>query len=194
MRGLALAILNLWGRLRCRSKVRVTLGPNSRFRWYRLRPAGNNRVEIGRDCIVNCTIAFDRPGAWFRAGDRCYFGDSTFVAAEGIECGDDVLFSWGVTVVDHDSHALDWADRASDVLDWGQGKKDWARVPTKKVVIEDRVWIGFNAIILKGVRIGREAVVAAGAVVTKDVPAGAVVAGNPARIIRMAQAEESAEA
>lgn len=178
------AVLNLMGRLRYGSKVAVTLGPGTRLRWYRLRPAGGNRIDIGQDCIVNCRIAFDRPGVAFRAGDRCYFGDSTFVIAEGIECGDDVLMSWGVTVVDHDSHAVAWEERVNDVVNWGQGTKDWTAVRTGKVVIEDRAWIGFNAIILKGVRIGREAVVAAGSVVTRDVPAGAVVGGNPARILR----------
>lgn len=52
------------------------------------------------------------------------------------------------------------------------------------VKISDKVWIGFNSIILKGVTIGEGAVVGAGSVVTKDVPAWTVVAGNPARIIR----------
>ena len=53
------------------------------------------------------------------------------------------------------------------------------------VVVEDRVLIGANAVVLEGVRIGAGAVVAAGAVVTEDVPPGAVVAGTPARIIKM---------
>ena len=186
MRKVATAILDLVGKLRSRSKLAVTLGSGSRIRWYRLRPAGGNRIDIGRDCIVNCAIAFDRPGVSFRAGDRCYFGDSNFVIAEGIECGDDVLVSWGVTVVDHDSHAIAWEGRVNDVLNWAQGRKDWDQVRTGKVVIEDRAWIGFNAIILKGVRIGREAVVAAGSVVTRDVPAGTVVGGNPARVLKSA--------
>jgi acetyltransferase-like isoleucine patch superfamily enzyme len=194
MTRLAAAILNFLGMLRSRSKVVVTLGPNTRIKWYRLRPIGGNRIDIGRDCIVNCTIAFDREGATFRAGDRCYFGDSSFVAAQCIECGDDVVISWGVTVVDHNSHAIDWAGRANDVMNWARGRKDWDEVKTAKVVIEDRAWIGFGAIILKGVRIGREAIVAAGSVVTRDVPAGAVVGGNPARIIRPASGVSESDA
>ncbi len=54
----------------------------------------------------------------------------------------------------------------------------------KPVVIEDNVWIGGGAILLPGVTVGRNSVVGAGAVVTRDVPAGTVVAGNPARVIR----------
>jgi maltose O-acetyltransferase len=54
----------------------------------------------------------------------------------------------------------------------------------KPITIEDNVWIGGGAIVLPGVRIGRNAVVGAGAVVSRDVPANTVVAGNPARVIR----------
>ncbi len=54
----------------------------------------------------------------------------------------------------------------------------------KAIVIEDNVWLGGSAILLPGVRIGRNAVVGAGAVVTRSVPANTVVAGNPARVIR----------
>ena len=54
---------------------------------------------------------------------------------------------------------------------------------TEPVVIEENVWIGSRAIILKGVHIGRDAVVAAGCVVTKDVPPGSIVAGNPMRLV-----------
>ena len=62
--------------------------------------------------------------------------------------------------------------------------KDWSVVRSAPIVIEDRAWIGFNAIILKGVTIGEGSVVAAGAVVTKDVEPYTVVAGNPARVVK----------
>lgn len=50
--------------------------------------------------------------------------------------------------------------------------------------IEDRVWIGLGAIILSGVRVGENSIIAAGAVVTKDVPKNSIVAGNPAKVIK----------
>lgn len=94
------------------------------------------------------------------------------------------MISWGVTIVDHNSHSVEWSHRKNDVLDWAKGQKDWSHVKVAPVTIEDRVWIGFNAIILKGVTLGEGAIVAAGAVVTKDVPPYTVVAGNPAQVIR----------
>ena len=62
-------------------------------------------------------------------------------------------------------------------------------ITTQGIVVEDGAWIGGGAIILDGVRIGRNAVVGAGAVVTKDVPAYTIVAGNPARVMRDLRAE-----
>ena len=59
---------------------------------------------------------------------------------------------------------------------------DQQGVSTKEILIEDDVWIGANAVILSGVKIGKHSVVAAGAVVTKDVPAGTLVAGVPATV------------
>ena len=61
---------------------------------------------------------------------------------------------------------------------------DWSKVESRPVVIEDDVWIGFKSSILKGVTIGRGAVVAAGSMVTKDIPPYTLVAGNPAVVIK----------
>lgn len=61
------------------------------------------------------------------------------------------------------------------------------------VIIEDDVLVGANAVVLEGVRVGAKAVVAAGAIVTEDVPAGAVVAGSPARVVKMADEQTAAK-
>jgi acetyltransferase-like isoleucine patch superfamily enzyme len=104
--------------------------------------------------------------------------------AEEVEIGSYVLIAWGCCIVDHNSHSLDWRLRKDDTLGWIHDRKEWAHVKIKPIRIGDHAWIGFNSIILKGVTIGEGAVVAAGSVVTKDVPPFAVVAGNPARVIR----------
>lgn len=184
MRGAAKALVSAFGRFRLRGIVSHHIGARSAVRLDRVSRTPGCRLEVGSDCIINTRISFDRSQASFTCGDRCYIGTSHIVSAAAIDLGDDVVISWGVTIVDHNSHALDWSKRARDVLDWGRGEKNWSDVTIAPVKIQDKVWIGFNAIILKGVTIGEGAIVAAGAVVTKDVPAYSVVAGNPARIIR----------
>lgn len=54
----------------------------------------------------------------------------------------------------------------------------------RKVIIEDDVWIGTNSVILPGIRVGRESIIGAGSIVTRDIPANSIVAGNPAKVIR----------
>lgn len=85
-----------------------------------------------------------------------------------IRIGDDVIISENVTIRDSDSH---------DILD-GKHKK------SAPINIGNHVWIGLNAIILKGVTIGDGAIIAAGAVVTRDVPSNSLVAGVPAKVIK----------
>lgn len=178
---------NIWSqlfRLRCRRSVKLDVGADSSVRYDRIQTALGSKITIGRDCIIETRIAFDRNGAAFKCGDRCFIGASHMVLAERIALGDDVIVSWGVTIVDHNSHAVDWDHRSNDVLDWRKAKKDWSHVMIAPVQINDKAWIGFGATILKGVTIGEAAIVAAGAVVTKDVPPYTVVAGNPARVVR----------
>ena len=100
------------------------------------------------------------------------------------------MISWGVTVTDHNSHSLKFSERQSDVLNWHKGKKDWSKVRIQNVVIDDKAWIGFNAILLKGIKIGEGAIVAAGSVVSKDVPAYTIVAGNPATLVQKLAEDE----
>jgi len=127
---------------------------------------------------------FDQPETDVRIGSRTFIGKSLIVCACGVSIGHDVLISWGCSIVDHNSHSVNFENRRDDVIDWGRGVKDWSNVSMAKVTIQDKVWVGFNAIILKGVTVGTGAVVAAGSVVTKDVEPWTVVGGNPAQIIR----------
>jgi acetyltransferase-like isoleucine patch superfamily enzyme len=154
----------------------------SAFRYINLKDSC--RLAIGKNTIIAGYLIAERDGVSFQIGDRCFIGGSRLIAASGIMIGDDVMISWGCTIVDHDSHSLSWSRRAMDVVDWGNGIKDWSYVHVSPVRIMNKVWIGMNVIILKGVTIGEGAVVGAGSVVTKDVDSWTVVAGNPARLIK----------
>lgn len=141
-------------------------------------------LKVGSESVVLGGLHFERNGARITIGEKTFIGNSSLVAASNIDIGNNVLISWGVTVVDHNSHSLCYSERAEDILDWKNGTKDWSNVISKPVYISNKAWIGFNSIILKGVKIGEGAIVGAGSVVTKDVPAWTIVAGNPAKVIR----------
>jgi acetyltransferase-like isoleucine patch superfamily enzyme len=149
-------------------------------------------VTIGSGSLLAGTFVVETNGGRIRVGNNTFIGGGMFVCADEITIGSDVMFSWGCTVMDTDAHSLLWEHRKHDVRDWKRGVdegmmgryKDWTHVKSKKIEIKDKAWIGFNVIILKGVTIGEGAVVAAGSVVTKDVPAYTVVAGNPAVIVK----------
>ncbi|MEN9895269.1 MAG: hypothetical protein RIR97_1121 [Pseudomonadota bacterium] len=183
MRALVLTLLNSVFALRYRMAGQSRFGKNSKIAFWRLRGQGG-RIRIGDDCIIHCSIDFDGPGGQVTIGDRCYIGASHLVCHKAIDIGNDVIMSWGITVVDHNSHSVEWNQRKNDVALWMDGQKDWSGVKTGPVKIGDKVWIGFGATLLKGVQIGEGAVIGAQAVVTRDVPPYAVVAGNPAQIIR----------
>ena len=110
------------------------------------------------------------------------------ISRSKIEIGDDVTIAWDVCIYDHDSHSLDWCARVEDLRCLREDLR--SVVHTKPIRICDKAWVGMNAIILKGVTIGEGAVVAAGAVVTKDVPPWTVAAGNPARVVKCIEHEQ----
>jgi acetyltransferase-like isoleucine patch superfamily enzyme len=115
-----------------------------------------------------------------RIGDGTWIGQQCFLhAAGGIEIGTNVGIGPGVKILSshHDEVSLE-----VPILH--------APLVLEKVVIEDDADLGIGAIVLPGVRIGRGAQIGAGAVVTKDVPAYAVVAGNPAKLLYMRHAPE----
>lgn len=148
--------------------------------------------KIGSDNVINGHFVFENDNGYISIGNNTFIGGGIFTSTIGIEIGNDVMISWGCTVTDANMHSLISSERANDVKDWKKGieenkigfYKDWSNVKSLKVIIKDKAWIGFNSTILKGVTIGVGAVVAAGSVVTKDVPDFAVVGGNPAKVIK----------
>jgi acetyltransferase-like isoleucine patch superfamily enzyme len=107
-------------------------------------------------------------GGRIRMGDRVFVNcGTTIIAVQEIVVGDDVAFANEVFVMDSNSHGVEG--------------KPHVQSPVR---IGDGTWLGNRAMVLPGVTIGRRVVVAAGAVVTRDVPDDSLVAGNPARVVR----------
>jgi acetyltransferase-like isoleucine patch superfamily enzyme len=149
-------------------------------------------IRLGRNVVILNTLtqnpagvfqatvlAACRPGAELIIGNDVGISGATLYAWKRLEIGDGVLVGAGAVVYDTDFHSLDAGQRR---------RNDNSQVGVAPVVIEPDVWLGARSMVLKGVRIGRGAVVAAGAIVTKDVPAGTIVAGVPAKVVGQAAA------
>ncbi len=123
--------------------------------------------------IQPVTLKTVTPWAKLTIGDHVGVSGSTLSAAKNITIGNYVLIGSGCLITDSDAHPVNPEKRRSPDQSCG----------VKPVVIEDDVFIGARSIILKGVTIGKGAMIGAGSVVSRDVPPFAIVAGNPARIV-----------
>lgn len=152
-------------------------------------------VAIAAGAMVGCNFIFESDQGKISIGEKTFVGPRTnLISRESITIGKFVFIAWGCYVYDHNSHSLHWRDRYNDlemqIKDYKASgnyvlNKDWRQVGSAPIVIEDRVWIGFESVILKGVRIGEGAIVGARSVVTKNVDPWTVVAGNPARVVKV---------
>lgn len=121
----------------------------------------NGVIKIGKNCDLNgtCMVAYNE----IEIGDYCQFASSSIIS-------------------DTDFHPINPEDRLKQIIGL---PFDFETVNKKKIKIGNNVWLGWGTIVLKGVTIGDNSIVAAGAVVVKDVPANVIVAGNPAKIIKI---------
>jgi len=138
--------------------------------------------------LYGCTVGDDSKIGTFveiqkgaRVGARCKVSSHTFIC-EGVTIEDEVFIGHGVTFIN------DRFPRSTNADGKLQTEADWNCVGT---LVKRGASIGSGATILCGLTIGERAIVGAGSVVTKDVPAGAVVAGNPARILRRSEGSEA---
>ena len=145
---------------------RIALGDGLEMRsWFGANPLGARR----------CVLATWAPDARIELGADVGLTGAVICARTHIRIGRAVTIGANVTITDTDFHPLEPAAR----------RRDFQAGTSAPVVLEDECFVGMHALILKGTRIGRGAVVGAGSVVVGEVPPGAIVAGNPARVIRM---------
>ena len=137
--------------------------------------------EIGAESKIGTFVEIQK-GA--KIGKRCKISSHTFVC-EGVSIEDEVFVGHGVTFTN------DRYPRSTNGNGGLQTEADWRCIPT---VVKRGASIGSGATLLCGITIGERAIVGAGSVVTKDVPAGTVVAGKPARFIRPVSEERGAVA
>lgn len=154
-----------------RHRGRVTLAEDVMLRG-RLVVKGRTRVELGRFVRVRGTVIVGGGGqltvgansllngCWINASDRVTLGDECLIS----DCG----------ITDSDFHNLDPETR-HDAPSGGV---------TRPVTLDENVWVGAHALVLKGTHIARDSVVGAGSVVRGEVPARVVVAGNPAVVVK----------
>lgn len=153
-----------------------------------MRSKVSRAIELGRhvSCYAGVSFALGEKGTC-KIGDFTLLNGALIMADERVEIGQHCLVSWNVGIADSDFHPIDAAQRRIDTMALAPFYSDRPPRPelkTAPVIIKDNVWIGMNAIILKGVTIGENSVVAAGAVVSKSVPTNVVVAGNPAVVVK----------
>ena len=145
----------------------VKLGENVRLHGF----VNLYGCDIGDDVKIGTFVEIQK-GA--KIGNRCKISSHTFIC-EGVTLEDEVFIGHNVTFTN------DLYPRATKEDGQMQTDADWVCVPT---LVKQRASIGSGATLLCGITIGEHAMVGAGSVVTKDVPPGAVVAGNPARVIK----------
>ena len=174
------------GKLFCNAGTRLCLAKDAKVILNdELHMGYNAFIDNGRTSILrvddNAQIIVNGKFQAFYGADIICFKNSKLILENGfinsdvkircfesIKIGKGAKISHNVTIMDGDGHSMEYDGYIS----------------VKPIVIEDHVWIGTKSTILKGVTIGEGAIVAAGSVVTKDVPSHSLVAGNPAKVIK----------
>ena len=141
--------------------TKITIGNCCEFRSRR----NSNLIGINRPCSISTMMSIYQ--ATIEIGDNCGFSGCVIGAFKHIKIGNNVRCGANTLITDSDWHLDD--HRSGEPTD---------------VIIGDNVWLGINAVVLKGVTIGENSIIGANSVVTKSIPANVVAAGNPCKIIK----------
>lgn len=148
-----------------RNEGKITIGANFRAN------SGKNNNPIGGDTILR---VITKPGAQLNIGNNVGISNSTLFCTQKIVIEDSVLIGGGCRIWDTDFHSIDPIIRAN--------KEDEGI--SKPIIIKKNAFIGGGSVILKGVTIGENSIIATGSVLTKIVPKNQLWGGNPAKFIR----------
>jgi acetyltransferase-like isoleucine patch superfamily enzyme len=167
----------------------ATVDPTARVYWSAclLNAQGlSELIDIGARSMIRGELFIFAHGGRIKIGEDCYIGENSRIWSGGcITIGNHVLVSHNVSIMDNLTHPINPLARRRQIRAiYETGHPQDIELDDQPVVIADDAWIGAHAVVLRGVTIGERAIVAAGAVVTKDVPPNTIVAGNPARVIR----------
>jgi acetyltransferase-like isoleucine patch superfamily enzyme len=182
-------IQRLIGRATCQLEQGAFLSHSARIR---NALGDSSQITIGANSHVRGELMVFAHGGRISIGQWCYIGVGTRIwSGASIDIGDRVLISHSVNIFDNLTHPIRASDRhvqARQIFTIGHPREIF--LDDKPIKISDDAWIGACAIIMRGVTIGRGGIVAAGAVVTKDVPDYSIVAGNPAVVVRELSPDE----
>lgn len=159
----------------------ISIGKNAHFRGYtKFKRLPDSVINIGESCTFNnqhtsnmaglfcpCIISTAKRNAYISIGNNCGFSGVRIRSGLSVKIGSRVRCGANSYITDTDAH-----------FDDPRSGKD------RPVVIEDGVWLGMNVVVLKGVHIGKNTLIGANSVVTKDIPANSIAAGNPCRVIK----------
>lgn len=148
------------------NKSSIIIGENSSFR----SGAVSNLIGINRPCIIST----NRPGAQITIGNNCGFSGTVIGAFNSITLENNVRCGANTLITDSDWHMDDY--RSGE---------------PKAIIIGRNVWLGEGVKVLKGISIGENSVIGAGSIVTKNIPANVIAAGNPCRVIKEFKKEYS---
>ena len=174
MNRMLLTPLQIFARLRgAKFGKRSVIGPSYDWisvSWKNVRIG--NGVTIGRRAWIQ---TLGNGNGLVLIGDNCSIGrDAVISSANSIDIGSDCLISFRVTIVDHDHDFV-----------LGKSPVGVSVSSSQRVDIGERTFVGANSVILQGVSIGHDSIVGAGSVVTHSFPPNSIIAGNPAKLVRL---------
>lgn len=143
-------------------------------------------IRIGKNSLIRGELMTLRHGGEIIIGQDCFLGDSSRIwSSKKITIGNRVLISHNVNIHDNISHSKISSERHSEFMHIRSHGvlKDELNINQEEIIIEDDVWIGFNCTIMKGIKIGKGAIIGSNTIVKSNIEPFAIVVGNPQRII-----------